>query len=43
MFDKIQKQVSDDHLRTMMADLIRPLHAEVADLEGEVDSRTQQI
>jgi hypothetical protein len=36
MFDKIQKQVSDDHLRTMMADLIRPLHAEVADLKEKL-------
>ena len=33
MFDNIQKQVSDDHLRAMIADLIHPLQAEIADLK----------
>jgi len=36
MFDSIQKQVSDDHLRTMIADLVQPLHAELADLREKL-------
>ena len=32
MFDSIQKQVSDDHLRAMIMELVQPLHAELADL-----------
>lgn len=32
MFDSIQKQVSDDHLRSMIMELVQPLHAELADL-----------
>jgi hypothetical protein len=36
MFDNIQKQVSDDHLRSMIADLVRPLHDEIADLREKL-------
>lgn len=32
MFDNIQKQVSDDHLKAMIVALIQPLQAELADL-----------
>jgi hypothetical protein len=32
MFDKIQKQVSDEHLRALVTELIQPLAAETADL-----------
>jgi len=32
IFDNIQKQVSDDHLREMISDILQPLHAELADL-----------
>ena len=36
MFDNIQKQVSDDHLRTMIADLVHPLQAELTDLREKM-------
>jgi hypothetical protein len=36
MFDKIQKQVSDDHLRTMMSELIHPMLSEVSDLKEKL-------
>jgi len=32
MFDKIQKQVSDEHLRALVLELIQPLAAETSDL-----------
>ena len=35
MFDNIQKQISDDHLRAMMVALIQPLQAELADLRDK--------
>jgi hypothetical protein len=36
MFDKIQKQVSDDHLRAMMTELMHPLLTEVAQLREKL-------
>jgi hypothetical protein len=36
MFDKIQRQVSDDHLRAVMAELVHPLQAEVAELKEKL-------
>ena len=36
MFDKIQKQVSDDHLRTMMSEMMHPLLGEVAELKEKL-------
>jgi len=36
MFDKIQKQVSDDHLRTMISDLVHPLQTEIAELKDKL-------
>jgi hypothetical protein len=34
--DNIQKQISDDNLRTMIADLVQPLQAEVTDLREKL-------
>jgi len=34
--DNIQRQVSDDNLRTMIADLVQPLQAEVTDLREKL-------
>ncbi len=36
MFDKIQKQVSDDHLRSMMSELVHPMMSEIADLKEKL-------
>ena len=36
MFDKIQKQVSDDHLRAMMSEMMNPLLGEVAELKEKM-------
>jgi hypothetical protein len=36
MFDKIQKQVSDDHLRAMMSEMMHPLLGEVAELKEKL-------
>ena len=34
--DKISRQLPDDHLRTMVAELVEPLHAEVRDLREKL-------
>src|SRR5216684_1799411 len=34
--DKISRQLPDDHLRTMVAELVEPLHAEVKDLREKL-------
>jgi hypothetical protein len=34
--DKISRQIPDDHLRTMVAELVQPLHAEVKDLREKL-------
>lgn len=36
MFDKIQKQVSDDHLRSLITEMVQPLMAEAADLREKM-------
>src|SRR5712691_198722 len=36
VLDKIQKQLSDDHLRAVVADLVQPLQAELADLREKL-------
>ena len=36
MFESIQKQVSDDHLRAMIIDLVQPLQAELADMREKM-------
>ncbi|HZE25852.1 MAG TPA: hypothetical protein VE083_00625 [Terriglobales bacterium] len=44
--EKIQKQISDDNLRTMMAELVQPLQAEVTDLREKLargDSRRSRF
>src|SRR5437588_35825 len=36
MFDKIQKQVSDEHLRSMISELMHPLLGDMADLKEKL-------
>jgi len=36
MFDKIQKQVSDEHLRGLITEMVQPLMAETADLREKM-------
>jgi len=36
MFDKIQKQVSDDHLRAMMSELMNPMLSEISELKEKL-------
>lgn len=39
MFDKIQKQVSDENLRALISDMIQPLMAETADLREKLSRK----
>ena len=36
VFDKIEKQLSDDHLKTILAELVKPLNTEVADIREKL-------
>jgi hypothetical protein len=36
VFDKIERQLSDGHLKTILAELVKPLHAEVTDIREKL-------
>lgn len=36
VFDKLEKQLSDDHLKSLLTELVRPLNAEVTDIREKL-------
>jgi hypothetical protein len=42
VLDRIRKQLSDEHLRVVLAELVRPLEAEVTELKNKMAQGTQK-
>jgi hypothetical protein len=41
-FDKIEKQLSDEHLKSLLAQLVRPLNAEILELRDKLNKSARQ-
>ena len=41
-FDKIEKQLSDEHLKSLLAQLVRPLNAEILELRDKLSKSARQ-